>query len=158
MKFQIIDEEVLFRIAVELRLSGTNGAFEGRRGDGGMPKFMEHEVHGRDIKKGMLADDRVVPFEDILIIGVPPIAFFERLVDTSGIRLFVALPIRKACSPAIFNWYKVKALLGFAGSDAGCAGVSEWRADERFDEFRCGGRRSEFAGGVILGRRIQDFG
>lgn len=157
LKLQIIDEEILLRISVEFRLPWVNGALEGTRGNGSVPKFMEHEVNGGDIQKRVLSDNGIVTFENILVVRVPPMPFFEGLVDTAGIGLFVALPIRKACSPTVFYGNKVEALLGFAGPDSRGAGVARWRANEWSDKFGGVRRWNKFAGNVIRRRCVEDF-
>ena len=152
LEFEVVDEEVLFGITVEFCLSRVGGAFERRCGDGCMAKFMEHEVDSGDIQKRVLSDDGVVTFEDILVVGVPPIACFPWLIDAPGVRFAVALPVREACAPAVFDGDEVKGLLAFAGANSGGSGVSARRANEGFDEVGCGWRGQEFFGNLI--RRI----
>jgi hypothetical protein len=159
LEFKVVDEEVLLGVAVEFGLSGVNGAFERRCGDGCLAEFMEHEVDGGDIQEGVLPEDWVVAFQDILVIGVPPVSFFPGLINAAGVRIAVALPVRESGAPAVFDGDEVESLLAFAGANSGGPGISAWGAYEGSDEVWCSRRRQEFLGDLIFsGGGLEDFG
>jgi hypothetical protein len=51
----------------------------------------------------MLADNRIVPLEDVQVIGVPPTPLGERVVVHPGVSFAVSIPTGKPNSPAVLD-------------------------------------------------------
>ncbi len=77
----------------------------------------------------MLADDRVVPFEDVLVVQVPPVPFLVRVVVDRGGAPCRTGPRREARAPPVGERDEVAVELVVLGRDAGAAGVAERRVD-----------------------------
>src|SRR5439155_9206385 len=89
---EIMRIEELVRTAKELVAVGPRRALERGRRRGNLPFFQDHEAGGRKIKKGVLADDRIVGFEDILVEWIPPASLDVRVVIDQRVSLVVAIP------------------------------------------------------------------
>ena len=59
----------------------------------------------------VLPDDRVIPFQGIQIIGIPPVPFFIGIILTKRMLPVIAIPIGIAGSPTVGNGHKMTVLL-----------------------------------------------
>ena len=80
----------------------------------------------------MLAHNRIIPLQHILVEGIPQVADFVRNVVNGDMTCAVTIPLGKATSPAIFNRDKVAARLRFARHNPRHPGIAGWRIEIRF--------------------------
>lgn len=119
--------EELIPVADEVGLEGIRRALEAGRRRRDLPGFEQGFRGKRDVQERVLADDRVVALEHVLIVGVPPVAFDVRIVVDGRMAVVVAIPGRKTESPAVFDRHEVARLLVLAGKHAAFAGITERR-------------------------------
>ena len=71
---------------------------------------------GRDVEERVLADDRVVALEHVLVIRIALAAQVVRIVVQRRMVLAVAVPLGEADPPAVLDGHEVAAGLPFAGT------------------------------------------
>src|SRR5262245_1801212 len=119
---KVLRVEELIGSVKEVRGVRPGRAFERRRGRGHLARLDYRFTDCRDLQKYIVAQDGIIALEDILVIRVPPVALFVRIVVAKGMALAVAIPLREADPPAIFERDKMVLFLLVAWQDAGGAG------------------------------------
>src|SRR5262249_48699221 len=89
----------LFRTAEELRIQRIYGADVRRSGRATL--FDIRTANRRQNHEQLVAFDRVVAFENVLIVRIPPATAFERNVAATRAAIAVAIVFRKYDAPAI---------------------------------------------------------
>ena len=118
-EFEEVGRKVLVWVAEEIFLVGMSRTFEGSRRDGELSIFLDRLELCGEVHEDVLADDRVVPFEDVLVVRVVPVPFFIRVIDVRIFPAFVAVPWWITSAPAIIDGDKVGRVLLFGRENAG---------------------------------------
>ena len=114
---EILRVQDLVRIAKEVLVAGIGTALKRRGGRGHLPRFDQGLGRGRHFQKDILADDRVVALEDILVVRVPPVSLDVRIVIDRRMLLIIAVPFWEADPPAVLRRDEVVVFLPFQRHD-----------------------------------------
>ena len=112
---KIVGREELIRIAEEIVLAGMLCAFERRGGRGDLAAFEVSQNFGADVQKRVLADNRVIALEHVLMVGIELAAEGVGIIVQRRMVEAVTIPLRHADSPTIFDRDKVAAGLPSRG-------------------------------------------
>ena len=126
----------LIGVPKEILLALIDGAFKGCRAGRNLVLLKQGDGRRGDFQKDILAQDRIVPLQDILVVGVPPVPGHVGIVVHRGMSLAIAIPFGKADAPAIFHRHKMIVLLPLARQHAGAAGKTDRRIDGRLVKRR----------------------
>src|SRR5436309_2497982 len=110
--------EKLIGPAEELFFKWTLCALKRRSRRRQLPAFDRRETRRRQVEERVLADDRVIAFEDVLIERVPPMTEGVGRVLGQPFPPFAAIPGGKGKPPPILDGDKVRILLTIARQDA----------------------------------------
>src|SRR6266850_7761990 len=102
----------LFRPSKELRASSIYAA-NIRRG-GSAPLLHSCGAHRGQNHEELVALDRVISFENALIVGIQPTSLLERYVATTGAAIAIAIIFRKPDAPSIRCFPPRRSGLGFS--------------------------------------------
>src|SRR5262249_9677683 len=87
--------------------------------------FEQGVAGGRQLEEGVLPDERVIPFEDVLVIGVPPVPEGVGVIFQGGVAAVLAIPLGERRAPAVLCGDEMGVRLLLARQDAGGAGKAE---------------------------------
>src|SRR6516162_2438453 len=100
---KVLQVKELIGSVKEVRRVRPGGAFERRCGRGNLARFDYRFADRRDLQENVVAQDGIIPLEDILVVRVPPVDLFVGIVVAEGMALAVAIPLREADPPAVFE-------------------------------------------------------
>src|SRR5207249_5521262 len=122
---EILVVEILVGVAEEVLLKLVLGALKRRRGRGDLPEFQRGYARRGDAQEGVLPDDRIVAFEDVLLVRIEDITDHIRIVVDERMSLVITVPGGEAEAPPILDRHKVSRLLPFARHNPGGSGEAE---------------------------------
>src|SRR5205814_153822 len=108
-------------------------ALERRGGGRDVAAFVEHHNRSGDVQERVLADERVIALEQVLVVRVEDAAEVVRVVKDTGVTLAVTIPFWEADAPAILDGV-VFVIGAGARINAAGPGVTERRREHRFGE------------------------
>src|SRR5262249_58620531 len=108
---------------------------------------------GGQLEEGVLPDNRVIPLEDALVIGVPPVPDAVGVIFQAGVAAVLAIPFGERRAPAVLDGDEMGVRLLLARQDPGGAGKAE-RGPALDSED---GRRGD-GEGVLALRQVLDRG
>src|SRR5207244_2401068 len=100
---EIVIVSELVGAAEKLFTRGPRRTLKGRCGSRDLAFFKNRQAGGLDVEERVLAEDRVIALEDVLIARVPPVPFHIGIIIEQWVPLVVAVPGREADAPAILD-------------------------------------------------------
>ena len=100
-----------FTNAKELFLKRIVGTFKRSRGCGNLSKLLQQVRRRGEVQKRMLADNRVIALQYVLVVRIDESSNRERRIGHPSVRLLVTVPLRKTDSPAVFHRHEMSVFL-----------------------------------------------
>ena len=136
---KVVLAEEVSRAAEEILLKRAARAFKRRCADGVLLEVLEEPLLHGEVQERVLPDDGVVALQNVLVVGIPPMAFDVGVIIHPRMAAPVAVPFGIPDAPAVFEGNEVAAGLDFTGNYAGrsrkAVGRLEARDQQRADFF-----------------------
>ena len=127
-------EEELVWVTEEFKLTWVLSRFGRRCWNRCLTVFGDVLRSEPESHEDVLARDRIVTLEHVLVVRIPPSTLNERIVVYWRVAFAVAVPQGGTDPPSVFDRYEVVGVLTFRRIDASSTGKAGWGEEKRSEE------------------------